>query len=116
MKKAVHAVLLHVALSENDNYHIHCPTVPLSWCRYNKDIANKEKTYKPGPVIPLKAIREIKPIFNDLSSDERLTKCLHGKTQNHNEAFIQQNNLGTVAKKDVLFPKTAGIWCFRCGC
>ena len=29
----------------------------------------------------------IKPIFKDLSSDELLSKCLHGKTQNANESI-----------------------------
>ena len=29
----------------------------------------------------------MKPIFQDLSSDDLLSKCLHGKTQNANESF-----------------------------
>ena len=37
-----------------------------------------------------KAITEIiKPIFQDLSKNRLLEKCLHGQTQNFNEAFKQ---------------------------
>ena len=48
---------------------------------------NKEKSYKLGSSIPLEAIRELKPKVHDFSFHELLTKCLHGKKQNHNEAF-----------------------------
>ena len=32
-------------------------------------------------------IKELKPIYNELSWDELLSKCLHGLTQNQNESF-----------------------------
>ena len=35
----------------------------------------------------LDVIKHIKPIFEVLSRDSLLTKCLHGKTQNQNESF-----------------------------
>ena len=35
----------------------------------------------------IEVIKHVKPIFNDLSKDELFEKCLHGKTQNQNEAF-----------------------------
>lgn len=37
--------------------------------------------------LPLSVIKHLKPIFEDLSSDKLLQECLHGKTQNQNEAF-----------------------------
>ena len=44
--------------------------------------------YKSGPGLPLSIVMEhLKPIYTDLSSDDLLSKCLHGKTQNQNEAF-----------------------------
>ncbi|XP_065684393.1 uncharacterized protein LOC136096747 [Hydra vulgaris] len=46
-----------------------------------------KKTYKENICIPA-AVRDfIKPIFIDLGSDVLLEKCLHGKTQNPNEAL-----------------------------
>jgi len=44
-------------------------------------------TYKRGPGLPFSIIAELKPIYNDLSKDELLTKCLHGLTQNANESL-----------------------------
>ena len=35
----------------------------------------------------MEIVMKIRPIFDDLSKDELLLKCLHGKTQNQNESF-----------------------------
>jgi len=88
MKKAVLASLFHVSSSKNHNYHFpHCPTGSDSWCKYNADKANNTSEYKPGPGLPLNIIHKIKPIYEALSKDSELEKCLHGKTQNANESF-----------------------------
>ena len=87
MTKAVLATLFHVASSGKNNYHAQCPTGEFSWCRFNSDQANNTSTYKPGPGLPQEIIAKLKPMYNDLSSKELLTKCLHGKTQNQNDCF-----------------------------
>ena len=45
----------------------------------------------------------LKPIFTDLSSDELLKKCLHGKAQNANEAL--NNIIWTKCPKNVYVEK-----------
>ncbi|XP_065658939.1 uncharacterized protein LOC136083466 [Hydra vulgaris] len=89
MKKTVLAVLglFHVASSEENNYHIYCPTGGNSWCKFNIDKAKSTSVYKPGPGIPVYIIHKIKPIYADLSKGSELVKCLHSKTQNCNESF-----------------------------
>ena len=88
MKKAVAAVLFHVASSKNANYHnAYCPAGENSWCRYQRDKANGTSEHKPGSGLSLKIIKYVKPIFIDLSKEALLKKCLHGKTQNQNESF-----------------------------
>ena len=87
MKKAIHASLFHCASSKERDLHQHCPEGPGSWCRRNKDLANKTKFYKPGPGLPDDIIRDLKPIYVRLSDDSLLTKCLDGKTQNQNESL-----------------------------
>ena len=88
MKKAILATLFHVSSSSKNNWHDHCPTGTLSWCRYQRDKATGQSTYKPGPGLPQKlVISHVKPIYSDLSQDSLLEKCLHGKTQNQNESF-----------------------------
>ena len=87
MKKAIHATLFHVASSEKNCWHQHCPDGKDSWCHYKADMANGTNTYKAGKGVPMEAIKHVKPIFQDLSKDELLLKFLHGKTQNQNESF-----------------------------
>ena len=44
-------------------------------------------TYKPSTSLPVAIKREIQVVFQDLSSDELLSRCLEGTTRNLNEAF-----------------------------
>ena len=37
--------------------------------------------------MPLDIVTKLKPIFAELSDENLLEKCLHGKTQNQNESF-----------------------------
>ena len=87
MKKAIHAGFFHVISTEKDNYHDHCPRGKDSWCTHKVDQAEGTNKYKPGKGLPINIIKHIKPIFQDLSTDDLLSKCLHGKTQNQNEAL-----------------------------
>ena len=87
MQKAIHASLFHVASSSTNIWHDHCPKGVDSWCRYQQDLVTGNSTYKPGAGLPLIVIKVIKPIYNELSSDALLSKCLHGLTQNQNESF-----------------------------
>ena len=90
MKKSIGALLYHY--SENKDLEVRhqlCPKGENSWCKYQSDKVIGKKTYKDNFTIPLVKRDEIEPIFTDLSSDQLLTKCLHGRTQNVNEALNQ---------------------------
>ena len=87
MKIGIHASLFHVASSKNNTWHDHCPPDENSWCRHQSDRITGLSTYKPGPGLPLDVIKNVKPIYAELSSDNLLSKCLHGKTQKQNEIF-----------------------------
>ena len=88
MQSAVRATLFHVASSKQNNWHNpHCPEGSDSWCKHNQDKANNTNTYKPGPGLPLSVVMKVKPVFEELSTDKLLGKCLHGLTQNQNESF-----------------------------
>ena len=54
---------------------------------YEVDEANGTSLYVPGKGLPSGAIRHAKAVFDDLSNDGLLMKCLHGKTQTQNESF-----------------------------
>ncbi|GFS06368.1 hypothetical protein ElyMa_002963800 [Elysia marginata] len=81
MTAAVKAVLPHVAVTADNSSHHMCPNTPDTWCGYNKDLAK----YKHSNGLPKAVVDLVSPIFDDLSKEEMLSKCLHGKTQNGNE-------------------------------
>lgn len=67
MKKSIWAIWYH-----RSGVHDHCG----AWC----DGSDKNK-------LPSFVMEEIKSVFEDLSDDRLLKKCLHGGTQNANESF-----------------------------
>lgn len=100
MKKGIAAILHHCSKHldggdekkpQPEKRHQYCPRGADSWCKWQKDRATGLTTYKEKISIP-EAVRDvIKPIFShsDLAADDLLKKCLHGETQNVNEAFNQ---------------------------
>jgi hypothetical protein len=87
MKKAVLASMYHCAASKRRNIHNLCPDGPDGWCRFKQDRANNTSKYKPGAGLPDNILKLVKPIYERLSNDELLKKCLDGKTQNQNESL-----------------------------
>ena len=51
-------------------------------CGFQRD----KRNYKHGPGLPLPVIAKVRPVYQRLSEDSLLEKCLHGKTQNQNES------------------------------
>lgn len=91
MKKSIFAGFCHVASNKEKNYHIHCPPGKYSWCGYQRAVADGDvDKFKHGPGLPMNVTLQVRKVFDDLSNDSLLDKCLHGKTQNQNESF---NNL-----------------------
>ena len=87
MQVATRATLFHVASSKDNNwYYRHRPEGNNSWCKFNQDKADGT-TYQPGPGLPLTVLLKLKPIFQVLSHEDLLNKCLHGLTQNQNGRF-----------------------------
>ena len=58
--------------------HVDCA----DWCPSKSGTGDPDKNALPGFVC-----QAIKPVFETLSSDELLSKCVHGGTQNTNESF-----------------------------
>ena len=80
MKKAIGAVLWHSTEFADKGYqHRFCPSGTSSWCKWKRDQEDGAKKYRQTTSIPIWIHELLKPIFTDLSSDELLKKCLHGK-------------------------------------
>ena len=86
MKKAVGAILWHCT-DFSEGRHRFCPLGINSWCKFQKDKVTGKTTHKNKINLSEDIFKIIKPIFHDLASDELLSKCLHGQTQNPNESI-----------------------------
>ena len=83
MRKNILAVLHHSCVADlSDARHILCPKTKDSWCKYQR-LKLQNKDYKEKPGLPNAMKTFIKPIFKDLMSEDLLSKCLHGSTQNN---------------------------------
>ena len=111
MKKGIAAIIPHcseylvksmvvIKVCGDDARPKFCPEGLESWCKYQKQKVAGEITYNPKNNIQEAVGDEIKPIFpyEDLAADDLLKKCLHGQTQNANEAF--NNCIWRKAPKD----------------
>ena len=88
MKKTVGAILWHCTdMKDIEVCHQFCPKAEFSWCKYQGDKITGEKTYKANLNIPKWIHDIIKSVFIELSSDNLLSKCLHGRTQNSKESL-----------------------------
>ena len=90
MKRAIGAILYHCTKFEgyDDEYrHGFCPSGKDSWCKYKKDKVTGKNTHKNKINLAEWIHKIIKPVFMDLSDEVLLSKCLHGETQNANEAL-----------------------------
>ena len=89
MKKAIGAVLYHCSEgTDSATRHRFCPRDERSWCKYwQAHNANTLETYVESKGLPVAIRCILRPIFDDLAEDELLIKCLHGATQNNNQAL-----------------------------
>ena len=88
IRKATGAVLYNCTDFRNQDYkHSMCPNDENSWYKYQLDKINGTQKYKNTINIPVNIFHIIKPIFQDLSKEEFLSKCSHGQTQNTNKAL-----------------------------
>ena len=90
MKIAIVAVLHHCTQKDGvdiDERHQYCPRNDSSWCKYQKCKVTGEEFKGDRINIAEPIYQLIRPLWLRLSDNELLEKCLHGRTQNFNEAF-----------------------------
>lgn len=90
MKKAIRATVDHCASTDDNPQHSNCPTGTGTWCFFNKSTANGEppKSHDTMPVkLNATVVAKLTPLYERLSSDELLSRCARGATQNANESL-----------------------------
>ncbi|GFV48569.1 uncharacterized protein TNCV_5068541 [Trichonephila clavipes] len=86
MKRAIWAIYFHKLSTEDNPQHALCPLGEDSWCGYNRSIVTGE-FYIHKHSLPESILLKVKKVFRDLTENDLLKKCLHGRTQNPNESF-----------------------------
>ncbi|KYN14574.1 hypothetical protein ALC57_13208, partial [Trachymyrmex cornetzi] len=100
MKKEIWATLYHKLSTDENSLHGNCPQCANSWCSWQEACAeNNLNSYKHKPALPIEVFNAIKPIYEDLSRDDLLERCLGGYNQNNNECF--NSILWNIAPKNI---------------
>lgn len=90
MKDAIKAIYKHMIRDDTsslEDQHSCCPKEMSTWCKYWKDQLENTTEYNDQKRLPPVFKDELKPIFNRLSDEALLKRCLMGVTQNQNEAL-----------------------------
>lgn len=89
MRDAIWATFYHYSSSDDNPQHSLCPPGNQSWCKWRKAEATGQlSTYKQEyyPLCPV-VLENIKPIYEDLTSEDLLERCIGAYTQNSNECL-----------------------------
>lgn len=87
MQNAVMAIWYHTKSTDENPDHDFCPPGEGSWCGFQRDVARGTSDYTHESPIPEAVADAIFPTFEALSAESLLSRCLHGGTQNQNEAI-----------------------------
>lgn len=91
MRDAIWATYFHYISTDKNPQHDKCPKDPNSWCTWQRASAmNTLSSYKHDyDPLPSEVSSAIKPIYEELSKEELLERCVGGFTQNNNESLNQ---------------------------
>ena len=88
MLKEIWAILHHYSSTTEKPMHSNCPMSILSWCSYQRDIANGTNSCKPAKYPITDSIAKVvTPIFKCLSDEAFLEGCENVSNQNASEFF-----------------------------
>ena len=93
MRPSCMCTLLHCTSTDEDPHHELCPEGAESWCFYQKAQAlgiqpkpHDEELGENKMRLTEYELSQVKEVYDDLTNDELLRKCLKGRTQNQNES------------------------------
>lgn len=105
MRSSIWATLDHKLSTDAKPQHDKCPIGEDSWCSWQRAKAtNTLAEYNHKPPLPIQVYEAIQPIYEELTNQDLLTRCLGGYTQNNNESF--NSTVWTLAPKNISSGKT----------
>lgn len=105
MRSSIWATLDHKLSTDDKPQHDKCPIGEDSWCSWQRAKAtNTLAEYEHKPALAIEVYEAIKPIYEELTSEDLLTRCIGGYTQNNNESF--NSTVWALAPKSISSGKT----------
>ena len=91
LKKRIYAILFHLSSSDSHPKHMHCPPGIKSWCFWQRAQSKSEEpgSHKDHETLPADVGKLLVPIFQRLSDESLLKRCMRARTQNANESLHQ---------------------------
>ncbi|EZA50167.1 hypothetical protein X777_11230 [Ooceraea biroi] len=97
MRTAIWATYNHYSSTNENLKHELCPAGAESWCEWQRAYAELPSNQKQKiksfmhtyDALPTDVLTAIKPIYENLSKQELLDRCVGGFTQNNNESYNQ---------------------------
>ena len=87
MKKAVWAIFYHSVSTDTSPQHHFCPEGELPWCKYQCAVWKNVEPLSHNSTIPAEIAPFVKTVFEKLSDNSLMQRCVLGATQNQNESF-----------------------------
>lgn len=88
MRNEIWAGFYHKCSTDANPQHDRCPEGADSWCKYNVTKATgKVDEFKHKPALDESVQDLIRPVYEALTVDDLLERCLGGNTQNDNESL-----------------------------
>lgn len=88
MRNGIWGTLYHKMSTDENPQHEQCPPGEDSWCSWQRmNATNTLENHHHKTPLSEYVYEAIKPIYEELSSDDLLTRCIGGYTQNSNESF-----------------------------
>lgn len=89
MQKAIWATFDHKRSTDSDPHHEGCPEGSESWCTWRRaETAGTLHSFKHDkPPLSDSVLEVIRPIYEDLTSNDLLERCVGAFTQNNNESL-----------------------------
>ena len=92
MKKRIMAGFLHVTSTDENPQHQFCPQGDNTYCFYNKatgkgEVPQSHKEMRVKCDLSVGDTAKVLKVYEDLTRDELLLKCVSGRTQNPNESL-----------------------------
>ena len=94
LRQKILRTLWHAASTDENPQHQHCPAGKKSWCWYQRALAYGQTPPshqgKSSCFLNAKVASAVKAVYERLTSDALLSRCLRGMTQNANESLHSQ--------------------------